>query len=98
MVTGDRKETAQAVASELNLLSGGKTLLTSSDLKNMTDEQLARNLPKIGVVARALPSDKFRLVKVAQSANRVVGMTGDGTNGNQKRKKEKELIYFIVLK
>jgi calcium-translocating P-type ATPase len=80
MVTGDRVETAQSVARELNLLPHGKLLLTSTELRTMSDAQLASQLPHVGVIARALPADKYRLVRVAQSCGRVVGMTGDGVN------------------
>ena len=31
---------------------------------------------KIKVIARALPTDKSRMVKIGQSLNRVIGMTG----------------------
>ena len=34
----------------------------------------------MAVIARALPTDKSRLVRVAQEQERVVGMTGDGIN------------------
>ena len=32
------------------------------------------------MIARALPTDKSRLVRIAQEMNLVVGMTGDGVN------------------
>lgn len=82
MITGDRKETAVAIAKEAGLLEGDASgvVLTSSDLALMNDEQIAEKIEKIRVVARALPSDKSRLVKIAQSKNLVVGMTGDGVN------------------
>ena len=37
-------------------------------------------MPKLAVVARALPTDKSRLVKLAKQQGLVVGMTGDGVN------------------
>jgi len=61
MITGDRKETAEAVAQELGLLTN-KSILESSELAKLSDEQLQDRLPTIGVVARALPMDKYRLV------------------------------------
>lgn len=76
MITGDRKETAVAVAEELGLLEGGKTVLTSSQLHTLSDSQLQQMISNISVIARALPTDKSRLVKVCQGINRVVGMTG----------------------
>jgi len=56
------------------------SVITSDDLQNMTDEELKNIIPDLRVVARALPSDKSRLVDVCQSLNLVVGMTGDGVN------------------
>lgn len=81
MVTGDRKETAVAVAKEAGLLEQEDALvLTSQELGKLSDERLKELLPKIRVIARALPTDKSRLVAVAQALNLVVGMTGDGVN------------------
>jgi len=80
MITGDRKETAVAIAEELSLLGKGKIVLTSNQLKDLSDEKLGELLPTIGVIARALPTDKSRLVRVSQAMGRVVGMTGDGVN------------------
>jgi calcium-translocating P-type ATPase len=81
MITGDRKETASAIASEIGLLSNKDDLvLTSDELKKLSDKKLKEVLPHIRVLARALPSDKSRLVETAQSMNLVVGMTGDGVN------------------
>jgi len=87
MITGDRKETAVAVASEMGLLTADKISVTSTQLKSLTDEQLQEKLPTIGVIARALPTDKSRLVRIAQGINKVVGMTGDGVNDSAALKK-----------
>lgn len=83
MVTGDKRETAVAVARALRLLQGedeARAVLTSQDLRTLDDAQLAARLPALRVVARAVPSDKSRLVRVGQRAGHVVGMTGDGVN------------------
>lgn len=80
MVTGDNPETARAIASGAGLLRGGGTVITSQDLSRMTDRQVAEALPALRVVARALPTDKSRLVRIAQNAGHVTGMTGDGIN------------------
>jgi len=87
MITGDRKETAVAVAEELGLLKDNKVVLTSSQLKTISDEQLQEMIPNIAVVARALPTDKSRLVRICQEVNMVVGMTGDGVNDSAALKK-----------
>lgn len=89
MITGDKRETAVAVAHEVGLLDDyglneaittKGVVLTSEDMKHMSDAELERVLPSLRVVARALPIDKYRLVQVAQARGEVVGMTGDGTN------------------
>ncbi|NIZ19935.1 calcium-translocating P-type ATPase, PMCA-type [Entomospira culicis] len=80
MVTGDRKETAVAIAKEAGILDEDGIALDSSQLNLLSDAELVENLPKLAVVARALPADKSRLVRLAQSKNWVVGMTGDGVN------------------
>ena len=88
MVTGDRKETAVAIAREAGLLvSDDDVALTSAELAEKTDEELKALLPHLRVVSRALPSDKSRLVRVAQELNMVVGMTGDGVNDSPALKK-----------
>ena len=81
MVTGDRKETAVAIAKEAGLLtSENDVALTSFELAEKSDDELKELLPRLRVVSRALPLDKSRLVKNAQELNLVVGMTGDGVN------------------
>jgi len=81
MVTGDNRDTALAVAKETGILCGKKTEVLSSDvLHKMTDDEVKELLPRVCVVSRALPSDKIRLVKLAEEAGLVVGMTGDGIN------------------
>jgi len=88
MVTGDRRETAVAIAKETGLLvSDDDVALTSAELAEKTDEELKAILPHLRVVARALPMDKSRLVRIAQELNLVVGMTGDGVNDSPALKK-----------
>lgn len=88
MVTGDRKETAVAIAKEAGLLRADTDIaLTSAELAEKTDEELKALLPDLRVVSRALPTDKSRLVRAAQELNLVVGMTGDGVNDSPALKK-----------
>ena len=88
MVTGDRKETAVAIAREAGLLrEPSDVAMTSAEMANKSDDELKAILPNLRVVARALPTDKSRLVRVAQELNLVVGMTGDGVNDSPALKK-----------
>lgn len=88
MITGDRKDTAVAIAKEAGIIEAEDDIvLTSAELAEMDNETIAKQLPKIKVVARALPSDKSRLVRIAQDCNLVVGMTGDGVNDSPALKK-----------
>lgn len=88
MVTGDRKETAAAIAKEAGLITSPDDIaMTSSEMSEKTDDELKAMLPRIRVISRALPSDKSRLVRIAQELNLVVGMTGDGVNDSPALKK-----------
>ena len=81
MVTGDNIETASAIARETGIIIGNiTTSLEGPELQRMTDKEIKDLLPSLAVVARALPSDKLRLVKLSQEAGLVAGMTGDGIN------------------
>ena len=81
MITGDRRETAMAIAREANLCHGGDELvLTSAELAEMSDDEVKKIIPRIRVISRALPTDKSRMVRLCQEMNLVVGMTGDGVN------------------
>lgn len=81
MITGDRLETARAIAKDAALVQSDDDIcLTSADLSAMTDDEIKEKLPHIRVIARALPTDKSRMVRICQEENLVVGMTGDGVN------------------
>lgn len=81
MITGDNKETAMAIGREVGLLrSSNDLVITSDELNQKTDEEMKEILPRLRIVARSLPQDKSRLVRLSQSLGLVVGMTGDGVN------------------
>ena len=81
MITGDSKETAYAIACETGIAHTKSSLvLTGEELAKMNDGEIKALMPRLCAVARALPSDKSRLVRIAQELDMVVGMTGDGIN------------------
>lgn len=81
MITGDRLETAVAIAKDAGLLKSDDDIaLSSAQLKEMSDDEVKKIITKIRVIARALPTDKSRMVRICQEMNLVVGMTGDGVN------------------
>ena len=81
MMTGDSRETAAAIAREAGIIRcTDDLLLTSEEIGRMTDDEIRLVLPRLCVIARAMPQDKSRLVRIAQNTGLVVGMTGDGVN------------------
>jgi len=88
MITGDRKETAVAIARDAGLMKRESDIvLTSDEFAAHSDEEISAKIKDIKVVARALPADKSRLVRITQSLDYVVGMTGDGVNDSPALKK-----------
>ena len=81
MITGDNKKTAVSIGKEVKLLQNNNDLVfTSKELEQKSDAELKSLLPNIKIIARALPQDKSRLVRISQEMGLVVGMTGDGVN------------------
>ena len=77
MITGDHATTAGAIGAELGI--EGRAI-TGAEFAAMTDDELLRQLPEIGVIARVAPEDKVRLVRMLQQSDNIVAMTGDGVN------------------
>ena len=81
MITGDNLDTAKSIAESCGIIKDGDDIaLTSAQMGKMSDFELKGILKNLRVVARALPSDKSRLVRLAGEMGLVVGMTGDGIN------------------
>ena len=81
MITGDNVDTAKAIGKEVGLIKETTdVILTSAEFNQKSDEEIKKILPNLKILARSLPQDKSRLVKIARSAGLVVGMTGDGVN------------------
>ena len=81
MVTGDSRETAATIAQRSGILNRRfDVILTGEELSRLSDARVRELLPRLAVVARALPTDKSRLVRLSQEMGLVTGMTGDGIN------------------
>lgn len=83
MVTGDHPSTAEAIATELGLLSesaGANAVIAGAQLADLDDVGLEGRLSEVAVFARVTPSQKVRIVRALQRSGRVVAMVGDGAN------------------
>jgi len=79
MITGDNKDTATAIASEIGILKDGK-VLSGSDLNKIDDDNFKKIVKDVSVYARVFPDQKVRIVEALKSMGQVVAMTGDGVN------------------
>ena len=80
MITGDHKITAVAIARALGILEKDEEAITGSELEEMSDEELTKNIRQYSVYARVSPEHKVRIVKAWQANGEIVAMTGDGVN------------------
>ncbi|AGM25573.1 cation-translocating P-type ATPase [Spiroplasma chrysopicola] len=80
MITGDHKDTALAIAKQLNLASSSANVISGAEIDELNDEELKNKFNDISIFARVNPEHKTRIVNCLQALNYVVSMTGDGVN------------------
>jgi Ca2+-transporting ATPase len=77
MITGDNKETARAIASQIGLKG---EIILGEELDELTDDELSKIIDSIAIFARVRPEHKLRIVKILKEKGEIVTMTGDGVN------------------
>ena len=80
MITGDHKDTAVAIATELGIISSPEEAITGAELNEIPDEVFAEDVTKYSVYARVQPEHKLRIVRAWRAKDKVAAMTGDGVN------------------
>ena len=80
MITGDHRDTAVAIARDLDILRPGDRAIDGPGLDFLSQEALEEGVERFSVYARVTPEHKMRIVKAWQKKGHVVAMTGDGVN------------------
>lgn len=80
MITGDHKDTAAAIAMELQIIDNPEQAVTGAMLDELSDEELAERIEQYAVYARVQPEHKVRIVNAWRAKGRITAMTGDGVN------------------
>lgn len=80
MITGDHKDTAVAIATELGIISDASQAITGAELDLISDEDFAKRVEDFSVYARVQPEHKTRIVNAWRAKGYITAMTGDGVN------------------
>lgn len=80
MITGDHRDTALAIARELDIAKDESQVLSGDDLSKMSFEQLQEAVKSVRVFARVSPENKVSIVKAIKANGYIAAMTGDGVN------------------
>ncbi len=80
MITGDQKDTALAIANKVGIETGDGTVVSGSELDDLSIDELSGVLEKRSVFARVSPENKLNIVRALKNSNQVTAMTGDGVN------------------
>lgn len=80
MITGDHKNTAFAIAKDLEIATELSQVITGPEMDGFSEEDLKQNVDKYLVYARVSPEHKVKIVRALKANGNVVAMTGDGVN------------------
>ena len=80
MITGDHKDTAFAIAKNLNIADDISQCMSGDEINSLTEEELKEKVNTTNVFARVSPENKVQIVKALKANGNIVSMTGDGVN------------------
>ena len=81
ILTGDSKETAEAIAAESGVMMGGsRCSMSAEELDRIPESLLSSEIGRVGVFYRVTPAHKLKIVNSLIAADETVAMTGDGVN------------------
>ena len=80
MITGDHKNTAVAIAKELNIAKSIEESITGPEIDKLDEKEFFENIEKYSAFARVSPEHKVNIVSALKAKGNIVSMTGDGVN------------------
>ncbi|RQW06195.1 HAD family hydrolase, partial [candidate division KSB1 bacterium] len=80
MITGDHKNTAYAIATDLGIANKQAQAITGENIDSYSDAEFASKIADLRVFARVSPQHKVEIVRALKSNGNIVSMTGDGVN------------------
>lgn len=80
MITGDHRNTAYAIANELDIADKKEQVVTGEEMDDYSDEEFTDRIMNYRVFARVSPQHKVKIVRALKSHGNIVSMTGDGVN------------------